>query len=160
MDDIRDLEKYHLKQIRDIIANTYYKLPIKLQLSLSTTEEDTKESFDVVVNSKLKISVRLRKWRYFLGHKDFTIRSKTKHGNKTEIDKLKEGYGQFYLYGWLDDKEEYIKQWVMVDINKFRPYLNNPISKNIPNGDGTCFNAYSLNQIASCGAGIASSNPQ
>jgi len=153
--NIRDLERKHIAQIRAIIRNNWNLIPKNPASNLSTTEEDTKESFDMVFKESVHLSVRIRK-NFALQFSDFTIRSRTKKGNKTEIHKLLEGLGHIYFYAWEDINQQYIENYLIVDINKARHILKYPDSQNIPNGDGTFFNAYSLNRLVDCDAIISS----
>jgi len=153
--NIRDLERKHISQIREIIRNNWHLLPKKPASNLSTTEEDTKESFDMVFKESVNLSVRIRK-NDALKYSDFTIRSKTKKGQKTEIDKLLSGLGHIYFYAWEDINQQYIEHFIIVDIHKATHILKHPHSRNIPNGDGTFFNAYHLSSLFSCNAVISS----
>ncbi len=156
MSDIRDLEIKHLDEIDNIIRAVWKQLPMERTVELSTEEEDTKLSFDIAYTNKVKISVRIRENEY-LKFKDLTIRSRSKHGNETEIDKLKKGHGSFYLYAWLSKDKNSLEEWMVVDINKLRPYLDNAHTKHMPNGDGTEFDCYSIPQLRAWCCGIASS---
>lgn len=48
-----------------------------------------------------------------------TVRSSLPTGNRTELDKLKEGYAKYYFYGWTTDEDE-IQDWILVDLDKVR----------------------------------------
>ena len=107
--------------------------------------QDMKEATDFLLDSNSgQIACRvLTKKNY---EKDITIRS-YKNGHKTEIDKLKEGYAKYYFYAWKTDTK--ILDYVILDIDVFRKYLDNPI-RIVDNGDNTGFNVYPLKSIEDC----------
>jgi len=148
----RDLEKKHLPQIQNILNLVNRKKPFDLRLTESSEYEDTKLSFDALLTSVNNISIRVRKMDDF-HYKELTIRSKTKGGQPTELDKFKKGLGEIYFFGWEDDLG--IKECMIVDINKLRPYLDYAKDKDIPNGDGTFFNTYPYKRLVSYGCVIA-----
>lgn len=125
---------------------------------VSTTEEDTRLSFDMRVGLWVPVSVRLRS-NYYLKYRDFSIRSKTRYSGKVingelvkcELDKLKEGYGNCYFYGWLTEDGQSIEQYILVDMNRFRHRLN--YGKDRPNPDGfTWGRYYDLDSVRTAGA--------
>lgn len=133
-----------LNEIKAIITEHYWMLPPKItNIELSNSDEDTKESFDLTYKSKVDISVRIRDNK-MLTYCDFTIRCRSLYGNKTEIDKLKEGKGSVYLYAWKSIDNTRLEAWILVDINKFRSVLTEYETKEIPNADGTKFKAYPI----------------
>ncbi|MCH8067802.1 MAG: hypothetical protein IID16_00815 [Candidatus Marinimicrobia bacterium] len=143
MNQIREDEIIFLDFIKQVIKNNISKIPNdNFKVYLSTDDEDTKESFDLVYANKFEVSVRIRNNRY-IRYSDFTIRSVSKYGGKTEKQKLIEGKGNIYFYGWKNKENTQIIKWLLVDINKIRDKLAKK-SKNIRNGDGTCFCAYSI----------------
>lgn len=101
MDDIKSILKSQSMYIVDI--------------QIATEEEDKKYSTDLKVKITAgDVAVRIRRDTIY---RDFTIRAKS-GTNKTEIHKLREGYGDWYLYLWT--KEDKISEWILVDINKMR----------------------------------------
>jgi hypothetical protein len=132
-----------MPDINKIIKDNFWLFPIDItNIELSTTDEDTKESFDLIYKSRIEISVRIRGNEY-LKYCDFTIRNKSKYGGKTEIDKLMEGKGSLYLYAWKDVNDMILQSWILVDINKIRnDLLTNGCQRY--NLDNTAFKAYSL----------------
>ncbi len=86
-----------------------------IDIQVATPEEDMKQATDLKIKITAgDVAVRIRRnipWR------ELTIRAKS--GNsKTEIHKLREGYGDWYLYLWTEENK--IKEWILVDINKMR----------------------------------------
>lgn len=115
------------------------------QLIESSPYEDTNEAFDAVYSFyEVKVPIRIRENKY-LRYQDFTIRSKAKHGGKTEIDKLREGFGDYYFYAWQTPNRKGFDSYLIVSLSKFREsgLINKPDFKR-KNHDGTEFFCYSV----------------
>ena len=112
------------------------------ELKHSSEHEDQKLSYDMIFHGKVEISIRIRRNEY-LRYKDFTIRTRSKNGYECEIDKLINGKGNIYFYGWMCKDQISLVDWIIVDINKIRQHLS---SNGYPlkNKDGTEFKAYSI----------------
>ena len=155
-EEIRAEEIKFMPEIEKVIKDNFGLFPQDItKLELSTTEEDTRESFDIVYKSKVEISVRIRNY-YALQWGDFTIRGKSKYGGKTEIDKLREGMGSIYLYAWKTEDNNHFESWILVDINKIRPGLRGEDKPDLPfstrkrmiyNDDETAFYNYKIQWI-------------
>lgn len=147
-----------MPEINEIIKCNFRLFPQDITfVELSTSQEDTKESFDLVYKSKVEISIRIRDNSY-LRYADFTIRCKSRYGFETEIDKLIKGKGSIYLYSWKTLNNEKFESWILVDINKIRWMFS---ECNVPvkfNKDGTAFKPYSIASIAANDALINSFN--
>lgn len=127
----------------------------------STTDEDTRLSFDLRVGMWVPVSVRIRK-NYALQFRDVSIRSRTEYSGqvingelvKCEIDKLLEGNGCCYFYGWLTPDMREIADYIIVDVDALRPYLDDWRCFNEkPNPDGrTWARYYSLDLLRAVGA--------
>ena len=75
-------------------------------------------------------------------------------GHKTEIHKLRDGYGDWYLYAW-ESEGNRITEYALIDIHKAR-HLFTQDRNVIPNTDNkTGFYSYSIEELAKCGALIA-----
>ena len=146
MEKFRIEEVKFMPEINKIIKENFWLFPMDItNIELSTENEDTKESFDLVYKSKIEISVRIRNNMY-MKYCDFTIRNKARYGGKTEIDKLTAGKGSIYFYAWKDINNEILKAWILININKIRnDLLNNGIQRY--NNDETGFKAYSLSWL-------------
>lgn len=110
----------------------------------ATIEEDTTQSTDLILDTiQGKIAVRLR--RPSCKYRDLTIRAKRDTGAKTELEKIKEGWGRWYFYGWVSDKN-IIEEYIFVDLNKLRKtsLLERLL---IDNKDGTYFIAISKKEL-------------
>jgi hypothetical protein len=122
-----EIRQYEYKFMAEIntIFRSYNLVPkcVTFEFISSSGFEDRNLSYDMKLQPvNLTLSVRIRQ-NYYLQYRDFTIRSKA-NGGKCEIDKLKEGYGQIYFYGWMNTQQTKIEDWCVVDINKIRPYLD------------------------------------
>jgi len=143
MQEIRQEEIKFMPHINKIVAENFHLLPTEIKnIHLSDPDEDTQESFDMIYESRVEISVRIRKNQY-LKYGDFTIRSKSKWGYETEIHKITKGKGSIYLYAWKDFLEQHLQSWILVDINQIRNDLTTNGTLR-DNRDGTMFKAYSL----------------
>lgn len=73
----------------------------------------------------IKVGVRLRTFQYYKNKRyreQFTIRYKLDSGNRTEIDKIREGLVDYILYGFVDKREEKIIHYFIGDLGVFRKY--------------------------------------
>lgn len=135
-----------VNQVATILKeNAMYLVDVKI----APIEDDLKRCTDMIIEIVGgSVAVRLRNETY-KKFKDFTIRSIVPSGYETEIDKLKNGFGDYYLYGWLNSSF-IIDEWILVDLGKFRlsGLLDDSDRRNIPNKDGTKFKAYTLNELS------------
>jgi hypothetical protein len=87
--------------------------------------------------------------------RQFTIRYDRPSGAKTEWEKLREGWGDFFFYGFSDPTETRIRSFVLLDLRQFRTYCDYREIKNpswlpgdiITNPDGTQFLACPVGRI-------------
>ena len=119
-------------------------------------EDETHNTDLVVLELKaVRIACRIRKEKYRekYGH-EFTIRSFRQSGNKTELAKIIEGWGDYIFYGFADD--EHLTQWFIGDLKAFRLWFNSEIvrrkgglpGKEQSNPDGSSdFRAFEKNGI-------------
>lgn len=120
-------------------------------------EEDTERNTDLIVLKlePIRIACRLRRKEYFEKWPDeFTIRSSRPTGNKTELTKIMEGWGDYFFYGFCDD--EVLVYWTIGDLKVFRLWFNRQLFRNkgaVPgkeqkNGDGSSlFIAFRWSQL-------------
>lgn len=167
--DMQLVENIRLEEVasKDFVQDAvapYIGVIGKTESRMSSYEEDTRESFDLVVSKDVCVSVRLRKNKY-LSWRDFTLRSRTNYSGKiirgdlikTEYQKISEGKGSCYFYGWYAKDNKTILSYILVDLNKLRPHLTSHGAEK-PNGDGTYFVPYSVKFLKSIGAIIHDSN--
>ena len=144
-----DWQLKHIEQVKEILRSQSMYI---VNIEIATPEEDMKQSTDLKVKITAgDVAVRIRRdipWR------ELTIRAKNGNG-KTEIHKLREGFGDWYLYAWTI--KDVITDWILADINIMRSKHcfdeNRPV---IINKDGyTGFVTYSINELESYNAIVA-----
>ena len=90
------------------------------QFRIANAEDDLKRATDLTINiistQQIAIAVRLRRPHY--QYRDLTIRAARSFGTTTELAKIKNGAGDFYLYGWTEGF--HIREWMLVNLNKLR----------------------------------------
>jgi len=97
-------------------------------INVSSEYKDTQEATDLIIMGvgDLCFACRVRRFDYFEKYKDqFTIRLKLPKYNKSEMDKIKEGFGDYYFYGFSNEKNNgsgFI-QYIIFDLKIFRQYL-------------------------------------
>lgn len=135
------ISKKYFPTVKEILKQN---AALFVSFETSTFEQDTEQACDAVCIVKGgTIAVRSRQP---CDYQDFTIRSVSMCNKRTEYDKLKDGFGDWYIYTWDKGKKEL--DYIIVDIHKFRElYIDNPKQRNIPNKDGTKFHAWKLKDI-------------
>jgi len=97
-------------------------------INVAPEYKDTQEATDLIVMGigRLCFACRVRRFEYFEKYKNqFTIRLKLPGYKKSEMDKIKEGFGDYYFYGFSNKKNNgsgFI-QYIIFDLNIFREYL-------------------------------------
>jgi hypothetical protein len=89
-----------------------------IKIDVADEHADMKQATDFIVNVKGgTVAVRIRR---SIGsqYKDLTIRSRRPYGTETELQKIRKGFADYYLYIWT--QEEKVIDWWLVDINKIR----------------------------------------
>lgn len=141
-------------------------MPHLVVLYVASEEEDQKQATDFVVKMKGgQIAVRLR-WTHNEEGKEIcpwrqlTLRSRRESGKKTELAKIKEGYGYRYFYGWID-KHGVIAEWILVNIPRMREsgLLDKPrpeIPNKEPSGERTYFIPIDIDELVNAGCLIES----
>jgi hypothetical protein len=106
-------------------------------------EKDTQEATDLVLKlTGGDVAVRVRRFKCAGSKKlsfDWSIRFQTRYGHKTEIDKLREGFGRWYFIGRSNEEETGLFDYGLIDLNKCREVniFNDELWQIYPNGDGT-----------------------
>lgn len=118
-------------------------------------ERDVKEATDLIVLKArdMTIAARVRRPGYVDKYPhQFTIRSRTKSGAKTEISKVIDGWADWMFYGHAAPVGDDIACWYLIDLSAFRAALIRdamrvnkkiPLAE-VPNGDGTSFVPFDL----------------
>ena len=71
--------------------------------------------------NNIKVACRLRTYDYYLKYpNEFTVRSELHSGNKTELQKIREGLVDYILYGFVDWEEKRIIKYFIGDLKIFR----------------------------------------
>ena len=143
-----DYSESKIDQVREILRKNSMHI---VSVSVATPNQDMKQSTDLVISIESgSIAVRIR--RPGQRFRDLTIRSYA-NGSKTEIDKLRKGFGDWYLYAW-ENKYGELAEWMLVDINKMRKSgLLDKERKTTMNPDRrTGFIAYAIKELDGVGA--------
>jgi hypothetical protein len=131
----------HMPEIRRILGD----LPCKIFFAIETApaKKDMEQATDLILSvSSGDIAVRVRSHKHYQAAVakfgfDWSVRAVSR-GYKTEIHKLREGFGRWYFYAYSADDNGKIAAWWVIDLDKVR-------AENIlmcewptyPNGDGT-----------------------
>lgn len=129
------------------------KAELFISFEVANDEQDKRQATDMVLTVKggQRIAVRVRrpehrKWT------DITIRCRSVSGMKTELDKLREGWGDWYVYAW-EDQAHQLSRWCIIDLDRVRAekLLDKPRAIRV-NGDGTAFITIPLSELYIAGA--------
>lgn len=108
--------------------------------------DDMNLETDVIVFGTLRIALRVRRG-YSTTFNDIALRSCLPSGCRTEVHKIRDGLGDYYLYCWTSDGEN-ITEWMLIDLDRFREEMDNCLSVYQHfNDDGSAFNTYSIREI-------------
>lgn len=89
-------------------------------------EEDAERNTDLMVlgMGAVRIGCRIRQAKFAsLYHDEFTIRSSRPSGAKTELQKLAEGWGDYFFYGFSDHQGRKLSRWTLADMRVFRRHF-------------------------------------
>lgn len=140
---IQDQKVLHFNTIRKILNKYSY---LFTRFEEATIEQDTMEGFDVIFSfPDVKIPIRIRDFKY-QSYMDFTIRSRSFYGMETEIHKLKKGFGDFYFYSWLSERNR-IEKYIIVNLDRFRNVIDSPKAEKKYNKDNTEFMSYPMDLL-------------
>lgn len=95
-------------------------------------EEDCFHNTDLIVLKMevIRFACRVRRFEYFdKFHNEFTFRSKLPSGNKTELNKIIEGWGDFFFYGFADYYNEKLHHWIIADLKVFRSWFSDCLAR-------------------------------
>lgn len=125
-------EKY-IPEIKNILKKNAMHI---VDIEIASPEDDMKHATDLRVKiSGGNIAVRIRRSMY--SYRDLTIRS-YKNGYKTELDKLREGFGDWYLYAWENKMQNGLAEYILIDLAAARPLFFTQLNER-DNNDGTRF---------------------
>ena len=101
--------------VRQILALNSMHL---ITVDIADEQKDMNQATDFIVNIKGgTVAVRTRR-NIGNQYRDLTIRSKRPSGHETELQKIKNGFADYYLYIWTSENK--IVDWWLVDVNKMR----------------------------------------
>jgi len=87
-----------------------------LKIEVAPMEADSLHATDMIITvTGGNVAVRVRR---DTSYRDFTIRSARASGTKTELQKLREGFGDWYLYAW--SQGDRITEWMLLDLHRIR----------------------------------------
>ena len=96
-------------------------------------DEDIFHNTDLIVFKlePIRIACRVRRFSYYLKYRnEFTIRKTRPSGNKSELAKIIEGYGDYLFYGFSNKNEDDLIQWFLGDLSVFRLWFMKQSIKN------------------------------
>jgi hypothetical protein len=123
-----------------------------LKVEVANSEQDMKQATDFVMNVRGgKVAVRIRR-DVASSYRDLTIRSRRPNGTETELQKIKNGFADFYLYLWTMNDE--IIDWWLVDIGKMRTtgLFDKPKPERLNKDKSSAFIWFTRPEIESAGA--------
>jgi hypothetical protein len=134
----------YLPAIHDILKENAAYL---IDFEIAHVEADIKEATDMVICLKNDAAIAVRMRRSHYKYRDLTIRSWRESGTETELQKIKRGFVDFYLYGWTDEKFG-ILDWMLIDVESLRQSGWLETKPMIPNRDNkTGFIAISYQEL-------------
>lgn len=127
-------------------------------------EVDAHQAGDLVLmaSGDVTVAVRVRRPGYAKRFPfDITIRSARDNGVRTELTKIRDGFGSMMFYGHAtsDDPDDGICRWFLIDLDVFRALLYGGwLGKEVSNRDGTWFRSFNLadRQVRTSGLVLAS----
>ena len=120
--------------------------------AVSSVEEDCQHNTDLIVliARNVRIACRVRRHKYFdMYPNEFTIRCRLGSGTRTELDKIRDGWGDYLVYAFADEAERNFCAYRVIDLARFREALPGLTWKETPNGDGTFFAAFDARNMPS-----------
>lgn len=126
----------------------------------ATPEEDMRHNTDMIVlaDCGARISCRVRQckqWSIKNYKNEFTMRCSTPAGGRTEIEKVLNGWGDYFLYGFAAESGPQLFAYFVGDLAIFRmwhsAYLGScgmpPGLPERPNVDGSRFRTYRIDEL-------------
>lgn len=112
--------------------------------------DDQNLETDVILFGTLRIALRVRSGQSSM-YNDIALRSHLPSGYRTELHKIKDGLGDYYLYCWTSDGIN-ITEWILIDLDEFRKHMDECLEVfDHFNNDGSAFNTYSISKLIDCG---------
>ena len=139
----------HRAAIEAILRKNGWQL---LDFKVADADADQNRATDVVVIVEAgNIAIRVRRLEFLLRFKDCTVRSRRDSGAKTELAKLRAGFGDWYLWAWADNPSS-ICAHILVDLHALRERgLLDMKRPETSNHDGTYFIAIPIQELRARG---------
>lgn len=120
-------------EIQRILGEAFFILP-----SLSDDQMKNTDLICLDISGK-RIGCRVRKKKYLREYAfEFTIRSSRPRGTKTEYQKILEGWGDYFFYGFANNTSASLLHWFVGDLEVFRNCLNSGmVGTSKQNSDGS-----------------------
>lgn len=127
-------------------------------LSPAPFHADAQQATDLMILQARDIRVAARVRRHGYAHAyphDFTIRAHRDNGARTELQKLLDGYGDWFFYGHAHEHLPIVEAWMLIDLNIWRGHLLRKghgqgwggLADRRSNGDGTHFFAFDVRRF-------------
>jgi len=100
---------------------------------VSNEEMDQKENTDLIIltTGTVRIAVRIRRPKYYKKYPDdITFRYSRPSGTKSEYEKMKDGWGDYFFYGISTESEYTLATWILIDLKQFREWIKNNVDEN------------------------------
>lgn len=122
-------------------------------------DDDAEKNTDLIVFTlgAIRVACRIRRFNQYEKYgEQFTIRADRPSGAKCEFEKLLEGWGDYFFYGFSNEAEDGLHAWFIADLKPFRTFVNKHLIRNggklpgvkLPNRDDSSqFYAYWIHQL-------------
>lgn len=105
----------YLPEVRRILAANALSI---VRVHVASVEQDVKQATDMLLTVEGRKSVAVRLRRAVYPYRDLTIRATRTSGVVTELEKIRDGSGDIYLYGWTVGYR--IPEWMLIDLERVR----------------------------------------
>ncbi len=130
-------------------------------ISEAPAREDAQHNTDLMVLTlnPYRIGCRVRTHSYYLNkfwREEFTIRTVRPSGAKTELEKILDGWGDFFFYGFSNEEETGLLKWTLGRLDVFRDYVEDyrdthlgqlPGFENLNRDGSSKFRAFKITQM-------------
>ena len=113
---------------------------IPIDIQIASPFEDKKHATDLLIPD-IRIGCRVRRNKYHRRYNgQFTIRCELPSENETEIDKIMEGWGDYYFFGFSNYKDNGngFVSWIIFNLDVFRQMYTYRFVKGIPSIRASC----------------------
>jgi hypothetical protein len=111
----------HIKQI----LSKHFRIGLEA-IKVSPLQEDWRHNSDITILEigNIAISCHVRSYQYYkpFGHQ-VCVRSRYKNGTKTEIDKIRNGWGDYMLYAFAQPTGSRLYAWTLGDLGALRRHI-------------------------------------